>query len=172
MQNYTRFEWRKCKITLVSSEEDAKLHSFRVKNMQNYTRFEWRICKITLVSSGEDSKLHSFRVEKIQNYTRFEWRRYRSISIGLTTSLWNWGCRYWSLIFVSKRSLTVPETTLETGGEDWKLHSKRVGKIENYTRNEWGRNEYKVSPSNFAVTIWGLYETFICGILNLHSKRA
>jgi hypothetical protein len=31
------------------------------------------------------------------------------------------------------------ENTLETSGEDVKLHSKRVGKIGNYTRNEWGR---------------------------------
>jgi hypothetical protein len=31
------------------------------------------------------------------------------------------------------------ENTLETSGEDGKLHSKRVDKIENYTRNEWRR---------------------------------
>ncbi len=31
------------------------------------------------------------------------------------------------------------KTTLETSGEDIKLHSKRVGKILNYTRNEWRR---------------------------------
>ncbi len=64
------------KITLVSSGEDSKLHSFRLYKIQNYTRFVWIRFKITLVSSGEDSNLHSFRVEKIQNYTRFEWRRF------------------------------------------------------------------------------------------------
>jgi hypothetical protein len=31
------------------------------------------------------------------------------------------------------------KSTLETSGEDVKLHSKRVEKIQNYTRNEWRR---------------------------------
>ncbi len=31
------------------------------------------------------------------------------------------------------------KTTLETGGEDEKLHSNRVGKMKNYTRTGWGR---------------------------------
>jgi hypothetical protein len=31
------------------------------------------------------------------------------------------------------------KTTLETSREDAKLHSKRVGNMRNYTRNEWGR---------------------------------
>jgi hypothetical protein len=31
------------------------------------------------------------------------------------------------------------ETTLETSGEDVKLHPKRVEKMSNYTRNEWRR---------------------------------
>jgi hypothetical protein len=29
------------------------------------------------------------------------------------------------------------QTTLQTSGEHYKLHSKRVEKITNYTRNEW-----------------------------------
>jgi hypothetical protein len=29
------------------------------------------------------------------------------------------------------------KSTLETSGEDEKLHSKRVEKMKNYTRNEW-----------------------------------
>ncbi len=33
----------------------------------------------------------------------------------------------------------LAETTLETSGKDFTLHSKRVGKISNYTRNEWRR---------------------------------
>jgi hypothetical protein len=37
--------------------------------------------------------------------------------------------------------------TLETGGEDVKLHSKRVGKMWNYTRNEWGRCEITLETS-------------------------
>jgi hypothetical protein len=32
-----------------------------------------------------------------------------------------------------------PKTTLETSGEDVKLDSKRVEKMQNYTRNEWRR---------------------------------
>jgi hypothetical protein len=31
--------------------------------------------------------------------------------------------------------------TLETSGEDAKLHSKRVEKMQNYTRNEWERRK-------------------------------
>ncbi len=73
--NYTRFEWRRCETSLVSSGEDVKLHSFRVDKMSNYTRLERRRCETALVSSGEDVKLHSFRAEKMKNYTRFEWRR-------------------------------------------------------------------------------------------------
>ena len=38
-------------------------------------------------------------------------------------------------------------TTLETRGEDAKLHSKRVGKMRNYTRNEWRRCETTLETS-------------------------
>ena len=31
------------------------------------------------------------------------------------------------------------ENTLETGGEDVQIHSKRVGKMFKYTRKGWGR---------------------------------
>ncbi len=58
IKNYTRNEWRRCRI-----------HSKRVEKMYNtletsredveYTRSEWRRCRI-----------HSKRVKKIQNYTR------------------------------------------------------------------------------------------------------
>jgi hypothetical protein len=64
-ENHTRNEWRRCKTTLDTSGEDAKLHSKRVKKMKNYTRDEWRRCKTTLETSGEDEKLHSRRVEKM-----------------------------------------------------------------------------------------------------------
>ncbi len=39
------------------------------------------------------------------------------------------------------------KTTLETGGKDAKLHSKRVEKIRNYTRNEWKRFETTLETS-------------------------
>ncbi len=39
------------------------------------------------------------------------------------------------------------KTTLETGGEDVKLHSKRVEKMSNYTRNGWGRCLTKLETS-------------------------
>jgi hypothetical protein len=64
-KNYTRNGWRRCKTTLETSGEDAKLHSKQVEKMQNYTRNEWRRCKTTLEAGGEDVKLHSKRVEKM-----------------------------------------------------------------------------------------------------------
>ncbi len=42
VKNYTRNEWRRCKTTLETSGEDAKLHSKRVEKMQNDTRNWWR----------------------------------------------------------------------------------------------------------------------------------
>ncbi len=39
------------------------------------------------------------------------------------------------------------ETTLETSGEDLKLHSKRAEKMWNYTRNEWRRCENTLETS-------------------------
>jgi hypothetical protein len=39
------------------------------------------------------------------------------------------------------------KTTLETSGDDRKLHSKRVETIENYTRNEWGRPKITLETS-------------------------
>ncbi len=111
MQNYTRDQWRRCKITLETSG-DAKLHSKRVEKMQNYTRDEWRRCKITLETSGEDAKLHSRRVEKSVG---------PSIFIGLPS--FKDGRSFASV------TINSPETTLETSGEDVKLHSKRVEKL-------------------------------------------
>jgi hypothetical protein len=35
--------------------------------------------------------------------------------------------------------VTLEITTLETGGKDAKLHSKRLEKMQNYTRKEWRR---------------------------------
>ncbi len=101
--------------------------------------------KTTLEASGEDVKLHSKRVEKRWNYTRSE-------------------CIFSSNVGQSMRfnAGNIPKstrwTTLETSGEDvkihsqrvekmwnlhskrvekmWKLHSKRVEKMWNYTRSE------------------------------------
>jgi hypothetical protein len=119
MRNYTRFEWRRCKITLVSSGEDAKLHSFRVEKMQNYTRFEWKRCKIT-----------PFRVEKMQNYTRFECRRSPRLFKGSNFEFKNGLIPEKQLFFV-KMYLCRRQFL--------KLHSKRVEKMWNYTQNEWRR---------------------------------
>ncbi len=49
------------------------------------------------------------------------------------------------------------KTTLETSGEDVKLHSKRVEKMLNYARNEWGRCKTTLETSGEDV--------------KLHSKR-
>jgi hypothetical protein len=57
-----------------------------------------------------------------------------------------------------KRKIVLKrKTTLETSGEDIKLHSKRVEKMSNYTRNEWGRYKTALKTSGEDV--------------KLHSKR-
>ncbi len=84
--------------------------------MQNYTRFEWRRCKNTLETSGEDQAIGRL-------FPLF------CLIIPFNIAYSN----------ITTTYLTQGETTLETGGEDVKLHSKRVGKMWNYTRNEWGR---------------------------------
>ncbi len=45
------------------------------------------------------------------------------------------------------------KTTLKTSGEDVKPHSKRVEKMRNYTRNEWGRCETTPKTSGEYVKI-------------------
>ncbi len=49
------------------------------------------------------------------------------------------------------------KNTLETSGEDVKLHSKRVEKTLNYTQNEWRKHETTLKTSGEDV--------------KLHSKR-
>jgi hypothetical protein len=39
----------------------------------------------------------------------------------------------------TRKEWTRLKSTLETSGEDEKVHSKRVEKMEKYTRNEWRR---------------------------------
>jgi hypothetical protein len=62
-------------------------------------------------------------------------------------------------------TLNPTKTTLERSGEDVKLHSKRVEKIQKYTQNDGGhfceRHHVFISTSNFH------YTTFT----KLHSKR-
>jgi hypothetical protein len=43
--------------------------------------------------------------------------------------------------------------TLETSGEDGKIHSKRVEKMGKYTRNEWRRCETTLETSGEDVKI-------------------
>jgi hypothetical protein len=89
------------KTTLETSGEDAKLHSKRVEKMQNYTRNWWRRCETTLQTTGEDSFDRFFESAKnfINPYNK-----------------------------QSKLQL-LSKTTLETGGKDREIHSKRVEKI-------------------------------------------
>ncbi len=82
MENYTRNEWRKWKITLGTSGEDKKISletSGEDKKISLETSGEDK--KISLGTSGEDAKFHSERVEKMENYTRNEWRRWK-ITLG------------------------------------------------------------------------------------------
>ncbi len=139
----------------LAKQPRSKSHSFRVKKIENYTRLEWGRSKTTLVSGEEDRKLHSFRVRKIENYTRFEWKRPRSQVldielpsgirvpvVGSTTT----GTVNAALLASQQKSMRW-KTTLETGGKDVKLHSKRDEKMWNYTRNGWRRCETTLETS-------------------------
>ncbi len=48
------------------------------------------------------------------------------------------------------------KTTLETGGEDAKIHSERVEKIRKYTPNEWRRFENILETSGEVVVVFQL----------------
>ncbi len=76
-------------------------------------------------------------MEKIRNYTRNEWKRCTN-TLETSVELENGGKSTFntSAGLVELRWFTKTggmKFTLETGGEDRKLHSKRVGKIGNYT---------------------------------------
>jgi hypothetical protein len=84
-KNYTRNEWRRCKITLKASGEDVKLHSKRVEKMskqiekthkfyaQRGESVQANTLQITtLETSVFLGKLHSKRVSFWENYTRNE----------------------------------------------------------------------------------------------------
>ncbi len=106
---------------------------------ENYTRNEWKRWK-----------LHSKRVVKTGP------RRAGRLANVLCEILTNTGSKYsgettletsgedWNHNPNEWRTL---KSTLETGGEERKLHSKRVEKIEIYTRNEWRRCKYTLETS-------------------------
>jgi hypothetical protein len=64
---------------------------------------------------------------------------YLDSSIGSLINI-EWGAFDSRVLPRTKYDIEV-KTTLVTSGEDPKLHSERVEKIRNYTRNEWRRSE-------------------------------
>ncbi len=96
-----------------------KLHSKRVEKMRIYTRNEWRRCKTTLVTSGED-----------QTWVEAQKLNIASLASNLEAKS---KTDLQSKIDTSSSDISTALGILE--GE--KLHSKRVGKMWNYTRNEW-----------------------------------
>ncbi len=85
------------------------------------------------------SLLHSFRVYFFHFSTRFEciFSLFLIVKILITVSYMKITCcpQY----DVRYKPLLNLKITLETSGVDENLHSKRVGKMKTYTRNEWGR---------------------------------
>ncbi len=145
----TRFEFVFSSSPLVSSVLLHLLHSFRVCFCIFSTRFEsvFQYTNRDHYPNAEGSnglKLHSFRVEKIKTTL---------VSSGEDCIVCKFGVFTFScFLFVLTISLVVPsewvvlrhrkiirKTTLETSGEDWKTHSKRVEKIGKHTPNEWRR---------------------------------
>jgi hypothetical protein len=100
----------------------VRLHSKRVEKMRDCTRNEWRRCEIALETSGEVLTL------------------FFNVPIDLARAF---------RMDKNIPSLLVPKksSTLETSGKDEKLHSKRVGKIKDSTRNEWKRSKTTLQTS-------------------------
>ena len=104
----------------------------------------------TLETSGEDVRnTLETSGEDVEIYTLNEWRMYE-ITLGASVFLYR--VRFYKpptdqgLIptvrckaLKNSEVLKKWETTLETSGEDVKLHSKRVEKMLNYPPNEWRR---------------------------------
>ena len=108
-----------CRMSKIQNN-GGKLHSFRVEKIEKYTRFELRRWKNTLVLSWEHEKIHSFRV-------------YFYLVSSNLESLYNREDVNNAMQIVE--CMTFRQTIEHRG----KLHSKRVEKIENYTRSEWKR---------------------------------
>ncbi len=78
----------------------------------------------TLVTGGDDAKKHSKRVGMMQKSTRNECGNLAALAFGkrvveVLENLLNYTRKEWGRC----------KTTLETSGEDVKLHSKRVEKM-------------------------------------------
>ncbi len=141
------------KITLEKSGEQSKLHSKRVENNQNYTRNEWRTWKkkhskraeYTLYkyinktaqleidwNCLERNLLHSKRVYFRIFSTRNECRFFTNRTCARSERAWHFA---WPMPPSAERHGPRPAEPT------WKLHSKRVRKMSNYTKNEWGRSK-------------------------------
>jgi hypothetical protein len=97
----------------------------------------------------KNSKLHSKRVEKFKNYTPNEWRT-RSAFKSVPRN-----AKYTQNLI---DKIVAPEKLLFPGVLRLELHSKRVEKMWNYTRNGWRRCATTLEASGEDV--------------KLHSKRA
>ncbi len=123
--------------------------------IKKYTQNEWRtyVRKVNSQSEANFDTLYAFMTSRSrcnQNIfsTRFECifgifsTRFECI-FGIFSTRFECSFSFFVVIDAEKRSKNYTQnewrrskTTLETSGEDPKLHSKRVEKIQNYTRNE------------------------------------
>ncbi len=139
MLNYTRNEWRRCKTTLETSGEDAKLHSKRVSSgvwfiqkngvslyvlklvKGNFcTRFECEFPSSLLVSSVFLGKRkHVSILTEAENYVRVL-RKIPEVKNDKVVIMPEKVKKY------TRNEWRTCENTLGTSGEDVKIHSKRV----------------------------------------------
>jgi hypothetical protein len=134
INNYTQNECRRSVTTLETSGEDVLSNLFHADDdpLLDYLNEEGQT---TLGTGGKDPKLHSKREEKIQNYTRDECKKCKNYTLN------EWGrlgqsiepkyyCPVIPTVLVNgAEGIGTGKTTLETSGEDVKLHSKRVEKM-------------------------------------------
>ncbi len=119
MQNYTRNEWVRCKITLETGREDAKLHSKRVKNIERYTLDEYKAILDVILPSGpkplaRDMEAEVVFIGDLETYSRIRLLR----SYGNLQSYWT-TAKLWKLTVV----LDYPEA-MET--------YSRIGLLRSY----------------------------------------
>jgi hypothetical protein len=116
-----------------------------VEKIENYTQNGWGRLKNTLETSVFQLP-EAYRLAIVQNlFSRFQVSDRSKFVIFQT--------RYSHAVNVfypcRESQGDLGKSTLETSGEDVKLHSKRVEKMIKYTRNEWRRSKPTFAPHGY-----------------------
>ena len=166
-ENYTRNEWRRCTFFSWFNRSGLPVSFSEQLNFSNFSNPAYKVkilkneCKIKSTEFDSSALKIYTRLECIIHIfsTRFECSFYSGTSPGPAVKIFKKILK--NVFFKFKTSFEKSDglkilendnktgenwltifwkNTLETSGEDWKIHSKRAEKIEKYTRNERGRS--------------------------------